>query len=479
MSQHLPERSTPRGRLLRIVAALAVLVAAISVPATPVAEASVTILNHKVKPTTPVDSDRSGVELGVKFTSTRAGTITAIQFYRNSAQKTVYKGSIWSARGKRLATAKFPARATAGWQGARLTKPVRVSAGQTLIASYYTPNGSYAATNSAFLRDVRRNGFIVRANGGVYRYGNVSGFPTDSWMGSNYFVDVVFQPSPVTAPPPPTPKPTPKPTPTVEPTKPSSPGFPTASNTGVPAGTTLTNYTGPCTVSVPDTVIDAKMINCSLIIEAKGVVISRSRINGSISNDAGGSSFTIRDSEVNTGKQLGTGIGNLNYTALRVHVTGGNRSMNCDANCLIQDSYVHGQFRDESGLAHESGIRMSENTVLRHNTILCDAPDVPPDAGCSADLTGYGDFAVVQNNLIENNLFKASTGGYCAYGGSTTGKAYSKGVNHIRFIDNVFERGKFGKCGVWGPITSFDSDAPGNVWRGNVWDDGVEVPPAN
>lgn len=483
MSEHPTELSRPRrsGRLVRIAAALAVVVAAISVPASPVAEASVTILNHGVKPAIPVDTDTSGVELGVKFTSTRAGTITAIQFYRNSAQKAAYSGSIWSASGSRLATARFPAKGVAGWQSAKLNKPVRVSARQTLIASYYTPNGEYAATNSAFSRDTSRNGFTIPANGGVYRYGATSGFPTQSWMGSNYFVDIVFQPGPAAAPPPPKPKPTPKPTPTAtaDPTKPSSPGFPSATNTGVPASTVLTNYTGPCVISVANTVISAKAINCSLIIEAKGVVISRSRIKGTIANASVNSSFTIKDSEIDAGSQLGTGIGNLNYTALRVHVTGGNRSMNCDANCLIQDSYVHGQFRDVTGKAHESGIRMSENTVLRHNTILCDAPDVPPDAGCSADLTGYGDFAVVQNNLLEHNLFKASTGGYCAYGGSTTGKAFSNGVNHIRFVDNVFERGKHGKCGVWGPITSFDSAAPGNVWRGNVWDDGTAVPPAN
>lgn len=487
MSEY-PTPFSPRRRsrtLARIAAALVVVTGAILVPAPPIAEATVSILNHRVMPAIPVDSDTAGVELGVRFTSTRPGTITAIEFYRNSAQKAAYTGSVWSASGRRLATARFLTKTVAGWQSARLREPVRVSAGQTLVASYYTPDGSYAATNSAFSRDLKRNGFTVPVNGGVYRYGAASGFPTQSWMGSNYFVDIAFQPGPVSGPASPTPTPTatpspsPTPSPTADPTKRSAPRFPSAANTGVPTGTALTEYAGPCVVSVANTVITAKTINCSLIIEATGVVISRSRINGSIANDSVSSSFTIKDSEVHVGNQLGTGIGNLNYTALRVEVTGGNRSMNCDANCLIEDSYVHGQFRDDTGLAHESGIRMSENVVLRHNSILCDAPDVPPDAGCSADLTGYGDFAVVQNNLIKHNLFKASTAGYCAYGGSTTGKPYSDGVNHIRFVDNVFERGQHGRCAWWGPITSFDSAAPGNVWRGNVWDDGGIVPPAN
>ncbi len=44
---------------------------------------------------------------------------------------------------------------------------------------------------------------------------------------------------------------------------------------------------------------------------------------------------------------------------------------------------------------------------------------------------------------------------------------------------NIFRRGDGGKCGIWGPITSFDSNAPGNVCTDNIWDDGGEVPPAN
>ena len=221
-------------------------------------------------------------------------------------------------------------------------------------------------------------------------------------------------------------------------------------------------------------------MNCALSVRAKGVVISRSIVNGTVYADTNGSaSFTIRDSEVRIGDRMGTGIGDGYFTAQRVEVTGGNRSINCFVNCTVEGSYVHGQFRDASGAAHESGIRMGSGSVIRGNTIACDAPDVPPDAGCSAALTGYGDFATVQNNTIERNLFLATTGGYCAYGGSTQGKPYSAGVKNIRFVDNVFQRGGRGTCGYYGAITSFDSSAPGNVWSGNTWDDGTELRPSN
>lgn len=255
--------------------------------------------------------------------------------------------------------------------------------------------------------------------------------------------------------------------------------FPDATTTGVPAGVTLTPYTGPCTITAADTVIDGKTVNCELRIAAKGVAIRNSKINGSVSNQGG--SFTIVDSAVALGDVEGTGIGEVDFTASRVEVTGGNRSINCFRDCTVEASYVHGQYLDVTGEAHESGIRMGSGSAIRGNTIACDAKTSPH--GCSAALTGYGDFAVVENNIIDGNLIRAGSGGYCAYGGSTKDKPFSDGVNSIRFTNNVWERGTEKSdhgtyiCGYYGPIVSFDSGAPGNVWTNNLFDDGSPVVP--
>jgi hypothetical protein len=197
-------------------------------------------------------------------------------------------------------------------------------------------------------------------------------------------------------------------------------------------------------------------------------------------------SFTITDSEIRLGEVSGTGIGDAYFTATRVEVTGGNRSIACYAECTVQDSYVHGQYTDLRGLDHESGIRVNTNSHLVHNTIACTAPDVAPDAGCSADLTGYADFDPVTGNTIENNLLFASPGGYCAYGGSTPNKPYSGQEHDIVFKNNIWQRGTSpgdaGRgfvCGFWGPITSFDITKPGAVWTNNLYDDGTTVDPAN
>ncbi|QSF57024.1 hypothetical protein JX575_15790 [Nocardioides sp. zg-1228] len=222
--------------------------------------------------------------------------------------------------------------------------------------------------------------------------------------------------------------------------------------------------------------IDAKTIAGSLTVAAPNVTVSRSSIVGTVGVASGGS-LTIKDTMIDAGNKEGTGLGETDFVAERVHIVGGNRSINCAEDCTVKDSYVHGQFKDLSGYYHESGIRMGMNSQILHNTIACDAPDVPPEAGCSAPLTGYGDFGPVQNNLIQNNLFKATPAWFCAYGGSSAGKPYSGQARNIRFIDNVFERGTTGKCGRGGPITDFDRNAPGNEWTGNTYDDGAVARP--
>jgi hypothetical protein len=101
--------------------------------------------------------------------------------------------------------------------------------------------------------------------------------------------------------------------------------------------------------------------------------VTRSVVNGTVSSSTG-SSFAVSDSYINVGAQAGTGIGDANFVATRVEITGGNRSVNCSENCTIQDSYVHGQFTDNTGVYHESGIRIGAGSIIRHNTVDCTAP---------------------------------------------------------------------------------------------------------
>ncbi|WP_345801197.1 DUF4082 domain-containing protein [Microbacterium sp. AZCO] len=492
----LDKTLTPQRRTAALVAALAALAFVVIAALAPTFAARADVLAGSIfAAKSPVSltnhNDTASVEVGTKFRVLEDGEATGLTFWKTQNNTGTHVGTLWSSTGRALAKVTFTDESTSGWQTATFSSPVDLTAGSSYTVSYLAPKGQYAATYDYKATSMSPD-VSIASNAGVFRYGNGGTVPTDTYRSSVYWVDVLFTPttSPLTPPPTSTTEPTTPATdpttPATEPTTPTTPpapstGFPTSANTGVPAGTALTAYTGSCTITTANTVIDAKTINCNpLAIRAKGVVISRSLVNGTVYADTNGSaSFTISDSDVKIGNQMGTGIGDGYFTAQRVEVTGGNRSINCFINCTVDGSYVHGQFTDNSGVAHESGIRMGSGSTITNNTISCDAPDVPPDAGCSAALTGYGDFAIVQNNTISGNQFLATTGGYCAYGGSTQGKPYSAGVNNIRFTDNVFNRGNGGKCGYYGAITSFDASAPGNVWSNNTWDDGTVLKSAN
>ncbi|SRR5258706_871452 len=290
----------------------------------------------------------------------------------------------------------------------------------------------------------------------------------------------------------PSPSPTAPPTPTCS-GAPNTPGgpdpwggcWPGSGNTGVPAGTVLTNYTGSCTITVANTVIDSKLVTCSsLLIKANGIIIRNSKLQDTdLNNDiAGGGSFTIVDSTVvNSAREQCLCIGTHDFTALRVEVVGGNRSMYCAARCSISDSWLHGQ--QLQGAQHGSGLREEQFTTARHNVLVCDYPfaDDTTTLGCSAGLTGYPDFAPIHDNTIDHNLFlKSITVSFCAYGGATSGKPFSNSAlnaTNQKFTNNIFQRGDNRKCGYYGPITDFATNRTGNVWSGNLWDSGETVPP--
>jgi hypothetical protein len=153
---------------------------------------------------------------------------------------------------------------------------------------------------------------------------------------------------------------------------------------------------------------------------------------------------------------------------------------------VIKDSYFHGTnlWPDESDEVHASSTRVEQQTTLVHNSLGCDyqGPFPNGDLGCSADISGYPDFAPINHNTIVNNLLLANNAGigFCAYGGDTPGKPFSgdaTNATYVTFRDNVFQRGADGKCGAYGAITGFASDRTGNVWQNNRWDNGAVVNP--
>ena len=153
-----------------------------------------------------VDSgDPSAVELGVKFRSDLAGTISGIRFYKAAANGGTHIGSLWNASGTRLAQANFTGETASGWQQVKFTSPVAIQANTTYVAAYLAPSGHYSVNGPTLANGVDNSPLHALANGtsanGVYIYGSTSRFPTNTYQASNYWVDVLFTPTAAAQPP--------------------------------------------------------------------------------------------------------------------------------------------------------------------------------------------------------------------------------------------------------------------------------------
>jgi hypothetical protein len=164
-----------------------------------------------------VAQDDQAVELGLAVRPVVDGEIRALRFFEADPGTSGQTGRLWSAEGEVLAEVRFPDAAGTGWREAPLDDPVAVTAGDTYVVSYHAPQGRYGVTPRYFAhRSVSRGGLDAPVStadqpNGLFRYGGPGSFPDETFVGSNYWVDVVFAPSgpvpEVAAPQPPPPPP--------------------------------------------------------------------------------------------------------------------------------------------------------------------------------------------------------------------------------------------------------------------------------
>ncbi|WP_244936671.1 DUF4082 domain-containing protein [Methylobacterium currus] len=158
--------------------------------------APVSLFSASATPASTNANDTSPVELGVKFQSSSAGTVSAIKFYKGTQDTGTHTGTLWSSSGQALATATFTNESASGWQTATFSNPVTLTPGATYTASYHTSVGRYSTTANGFANAVTSGPLTAPASGnGVYAYGGSSLFPTNTFQNTNYWVDVVFNPN--------------------------------------------------------------------------------------------------------------------------------------------------------------------------------------------------------------------------------------------------------------------------------------------
>lgn len=285
--------------------------------------------------------------------------------------------------------------------------------------------------------------------------------------------------------------------------------WPGAYNTGYPHGltgdtrtpVTLTNYTGPTTITSCGTVIDSKTVPQDLIITASNgthskdtpcVTIKNSLVNGVIFAEQDNyGPVLVMDTEVHpSGLSWWENIGRNNMFVYRVNSHGSEGVIKCGTYCEAKDNWVHGM--EVGGSYHYNAVGGNEANTwnIEHNYLTCGDwetvdSDAGSDAGCSAVIGFYGDFGPITNITINRNFLQSSfvTGaqdfrqaGYCINPGYYPGKPYPAPSN-MTITNNIFGRGLSNKCGVFGPSNSLNAigSPNGNVWSGNMYTDGTVI----
>ncbi|MFN0030176.1 MAG: DUF4082 domain-containing protein [Acidimicrobiales bacterium] len=165
--------------------------------AVPSGHTPVTLWESAITPAVAAANDNAGLELGVRFAVDRPGVISGIRFYKGVGNSGVHIGHLWRDDGTLLATTTFAAETAVGWQQALFATPIAVAPGAMYVASYYAPVGRYSVdvgyfnAASAGSSPLRAPLSTAETRNGVYAYGN-GAFPSNSWNGSNYWVDVIF-----------------------------------------------------------------------------------------------------------------------------------------------------------------------------------------------------------------------------------------------------------------------------------------------
>jgi VCBS repeat-containing protein len=160
------------------------------------AQTYVSLFSGSATPAIVNTTDEGAVELGVRFQTSVAGTVTGVRFYKSSLDTGTHTGELWSSTGVKLATVTFSNETASGWQSATFSTPITLTPGQVYTVSYHTNVGHYSSTNNYFTSNVVSGPLTALANGnGVFTYGSSSLYPTDTFQATNFWVDVMFNPS--------------------------------------------------------------------------------------------------------------------------------------------------------------------------------------------------------------------------------------------------------------------------------------------
>ena len=273
----------------------------------------------------------------------------------------------------------------------------------------------------------------------------------------------------------------------------ASESFPNASNTGLPAGTTLKTVPGQVSkgtgwhfdsrgwvqVDGKGAVLSGLYIPYNLNVAASNVTVKNVQVVTSGQSSFGisvrhTSGVTIENSTI-SGVNAGAGrvmVGikdiyndSTGLAVLNNDISAASTGVQMESG-LIQGNYIHNMGSiggDHLDGIHSTGGVTGQLTIV-HNTIF-------NNFGQTGAVVLTEDFGVQANRLIDDNLLAG--GGYTIYAGQNSG---GPATSNIKVTNNRISTTYFPKGGQYGPLASFNKTTM--VWSGNVWDSSGQAIPA-
>jgi hypothetical protein len=275
---------------------------------------------------------------------------------------------------------------------------------------------------------------------------------------------------------------------------PSACGYPDATNTGVPTGTTLKQVpsqvsSGPgwsfntadneVIVTGNGAVLSDLYIPYTLLINASNVtvnnvqVVSGGSFGISLTHTAG---VTIENSTISgqnsTTGRVGSAIDDVYGDSTGLVIQGNNIS-DFKTGIQVSAGLAEGNYIHDPGYVagdHTNGFYVNGGTAsltIEDNTIFnsqSQTDAINLDAGSAG--------VAVANKTVENNFLAG--GSYTVYGGT----ALNNATSNIVVTGNRFGQLYYATSGQYGPAAYFNPAATGNAWSGNIWDTTGQTVPA-
>jgi hypothetical protein len=260
-------------------------------------------------------------------------------------------------------------------------------------------------------------------------------------------------------------------TPPIEPPIEPPPGdWPNATNTGVQPGITLTNYTGPMTITAAGTVIENKTIGGTLEIKAANTTVRNCLFKGFnywgilADNQSGTRVEHCEFDGTGSTRTSGMGVGGgTNSAVLYCNIHHMTLGIQLQGRCTVQHNYIHDQFDTSSNPddRHFDGITVfgggnqndAGQSLIDHNWI-----HIP---GGTASIFIKTEFGPISNVIVNNcNL---ANGSYTVYSEEAGGKQ----ITGVQFTNNIIGRGQYGYANIVGNTV---------VWTNNKDPNGTVIP---